>query len=123
MKIIYFPLLFIQFFIFSLLNTALIPFAYLKALIHKCLLYKNRPKIQLFANIIKFLFLGPFTFFILGITDLVNFVAHAYDFEENSASNFTISLAAFNKFYDIIKAVDEASSDTAMIISRLKEAF
>jgi hypothetical protein len=108
MKILYFPLLFIQFFIFSLLNIALMPFAYLKALIHKCLLYKKRPKLQLLANIIKFLFFGPFTFLILGITDTVNFVAHAYDFKEKSASNFTISLAAFNKFYDIIKAVDEA---------------
>ena len=69
---------------------------------------QKEAKIQLFANTIKFLFFGPFTFLILGITDLVNFVAHAYDYEENSESNFTISLAAFNKFYDIIKAVNEA---------------
>jgi len=45
MKIVYFPLFFFQFFIFGLVNLVMMPFAYFKTLIHKCLIYKRKKKI------------------------------------------------------------------------------
>jgi hypothetical protein len=106
-----------------LVNICLLPFAYVKALLHKCVLYYGKRTNRQLRSLFIFLAIGPFVLVIAAITDMITFIAQAYEFEEKSATTFAISLAAFKKFCHIVDEVEELVCPAQHIVKQLKEAF
>ena len=110
-KIIYFPVVCCTSIYFIIANFLMIPFAYCKCIIHKYKLYKKTDKMPYYRNsLIAYIFIGIPLLIIAQFTDLYWFIKHSYMWKmqkvQESNAYPKISLAAFNKFFNMVQVID-----------------
>jgi len=102
-KTIYFPMGVSMTLVFSVCALLLIPFAWMKVILHKCLLGRRYKKPQMYGMAIFYFLLGLPILFITAIVDSCWFFLHLYQWKMTRVQEANrypkISLKAFNKFY------------------------
>ena len=78
-KFVYVPVVLFTSFYFAIVNFLLIPFAYVKSVIHKFKLYKRAGEMPFYRNSLAiYIFIGIPMLMISQITDLYWFFKHSY---------------------------------------------
>jgi hypothetical protein len=79
LKIFYFPVILFISVVFTVINVALTPFAYLYALVHKIIILVRVPSCGAFAEVFFYLVFGPILHVPNIIIDIFAFVSFSYD--------------------------------------------
>ena len=126
-KVIYSPILVISSLFFFSASLLMAPFAYCKMVIFKYNLYKGSCK-ELSKKCGLYLLIGLPMLIIGCFTDLYWFVRHSFMWEMqlhtlDSSKYPTITLAAFNKFYSMVFALEGDDADAKDFITEVYKTF
>ena len=115
-QIAYFPLLLILSIIFVTVNAVLIPFAYIKTVIHKAILLSTYKSANQCYNLVIFVIFGLPILVFSQFVDLMRFVKHSYGGRQRQQIDrhykLDISLAEFNKLmYYLNDMIEKGASE------------
>ena len=86
----------------------MLPFAYIKSLVHKWMLYNKKRKMRKLVEALTFIVTGMPILLINQFYDYMAFLKHIYSWDMKQIlverKHPKVSLAAFNKFHEIIKS-------------------
>ena len=113
--------------IFSVCALVLTPFAWIKVIMHKCLLAKRIKNPKMYGVAILYFLLGLPILFLTALVDSYWFFIQLYQWnmaKVQEANNYPkISLAAFNRFYRIVNRRSGLTCNPFKLVMELRSQF
>lgn len=128
LRLCYLPVVLILTVIFVVANLILLPFAYVKVVIHKFILLYRTNESDCLVNAFIFLIFGLLILLVTQITDLYYFLKLSLGWDQSITEERqkypVVSIAAFNKFFSIVNRRQSGDTCNAFgLIHELKLQF